>query len=280
MIRLLHALLGACAAIGLSAECAVAAEPRCAFIDVDTETHSAPKEQCFGMHLRCADRLGCFKGQLQFKPGFVNRPGEPEMRETAALFGYIDPLDVHWDVPTGFATDGASIPPAFKPFLGGSWHKNYIRAAVLHDFYIRRITANPEHVHRLFFNALLASGTPPDLARVMYAAVKKYGPQWTTVDMGEYMRRRQQNLAMIDRQNEAFRRQYEECLQRNFGRLRAAATAEWFRCALHEDQLVPDLVQVIEGAAQFIFDDFAKGKCVEVAKDKYECPALDLTGKQ
>jgi hypothetical protein len=221
--------------------------------------------------------VGCFKAPLQFKPGFVNRPGQVEMRETAAPFGYVDPLEVHWDVPAGFATDGATIPPALKPFLGGSWHKNYVRAAVLHDFYIRRVTANPEHVHLLFFHALLASQAPFDLASIMYKAVLRYGPRWTMIDLADYEHRRRQNLQLVEQQNAVRRRQYEDCMRRNFGRLQAATTAEWFRCALHEDQFIPDLVSVIEGAGQSILDDLAKGKCVEVAKDKFECPALDFT---
>jgi hypothetical protein len=280
MANRVYAPLVLAAIVWLTAGPGWASGPRCAYVDVDPVVHSPPREQCFGMNIRCAEAeraVGCFKAPLQFKPGFVNRPGEAEMRETAAPFGFIDPLEVHWDVPAGFATDGASIPPALKPILGGSWHRNYLRAAVLHDFYIRRMTAHPEQVHRLFFHALLASGTPFDLASIMYKAVLRYGPRWTMIELAAYERRRQQNLQLVEQQNAVRRRQYEDCLKRNYGRLQAAATAEWFRCALHEDQFVPDLVRVIEDVGRSTWDDFTKGTCVEVAKDKFECPALDLT---
>jgi hypothetical protein len=280
MANRLHAPLVLFAIAWLTAGPGWASGPRCAYVDVDPVLYSAPRQQCFGMHIRCSEAersVGCFKAPLQFKPGFVNRPGEVEMRETAAPFGFIDPLETHWDVPAGFATDGATIPPALKPILGGSWHRNYVRAAVLHDFYIRRLTAHPEQVHLLFFHALLASQTPFDLAAIMYKAVLRYGPRWTMIDLEDYERRRRANLQLVEQQNAVRRRQYEDCMRRSFGRPQAATTAEWFRCALHEDQFVPDLVRVIEGVGHATWDDLTKGKCVEVAKDKFECPMLDLT---
>ena len=49
-------------------------------------------------------------------------------------YGFIDPYGKEWNVPTGYKTDGASVPAAlwalYPPFTG-----NYRSAAVIHDYY-------------------------------------------------------------------------------------------------------------------------------------------------
>jgi hypothetical protein len=152
-------------------------------------------------------------------------------------------------VPAGFTTDGATIPTVFKPFIGGSWDRRYVRAAVLHDFYIRRITAHPDRVHRLFFHALLASGTAPDRASVMYRAVQKYGPRWKTIDLAAYERRRRAKLAEIKRKNEQFRRQSAICLEKKLealGLKRRGAHRQFQQCILSsEDHFKLQLIDVL-----------------------------------
>ena len=200
------------------------------------------------------------------------------MRETAAVFGYVDPLGVHWDVPAGFETDGASIPAAFKPFIGGSWTENYVRAAVLHDFYIRRLTAAPETVHRLFFHALLASGTEPDRAKLMYWAVRNFGPQWRSIDLAKYEAERQANIERVNRENEKFRAEYDACLERHLQALRPPASDQaWESCPLDAGhqfvlELLTTVRDVVQDSARTMVDDLKAGRCVEVAPDKFECP--------
>ena len=49
-------------------------------------------------------------------------------------YGFVDPDGMHWDVPAGYETDGASVPAAlwafYPPFTGA-----YRSAAVIHDYY-------------------------------------------------------------------------------------------------------------------------------------------------
>ncbi len=255
-------------------------DPRCAYVDLGQWLDAEPHMSCVDMHLACqpGQTFGCFKRSLVFEETVIQRPGEPEMRVLAEPFGYIDQFKVHWDVPTGFETDGASIPAAFKPFIGGSWTENYARAAVLHDFYIRRLTNDPESVHRLFFHALLASGTEPDRAKYMYWAVRNFGPQWKFVDLAAYEQARQANLERVRADNERFRAEYDACLERHLDALAGPpGSRPWESCPLDaRHEFILDLMTTardeVEKAAGSILDDFKAGRCIEVEPDKFDCP--------
>jgi hypothetical protein len=255
-------------------------DPRCAYVDLGQWLGAEPHMRCVDLERTCqpGETFGCFKRPLIFEETVIQRPGEPEMRVTAGPFGYIDQFNVHWDVPAAFETDGASIPAAFKPLIGGSWTEQYVRAAVLHDFYIRRWTNDPESVHRLFFHALLASGTEPDRAKYMYWAVRNFGPQWKSVDLAAYEQARQANLEQVRRDNERFRAEYDACLERHLDALAGPpGSRPWESCPLDAShEFILDLMTIakdeVEKAAGSILDDFKAGRCVEVAPDKYDCP--------
>lgn len=284
MGRILHpvAILGASifSLYGLSA--AAQAPPldlKCAYVEMGAGLYGEPTNHCFEMQFSCADgsEWGCFKRALIFREGWLREPGQPDRRVTADVFGYVDPAGMHWDVPAGYATDGASIPTAFKPIIGGSWTEKYVKAAVLHDFYIRRLTSNPESVHRLFFHALLASGLEPDRAKYMYWAVRSFGPQWKTIDIAAYERARQANLARIRQENAAFEAEYSACLERHLEELRHPSAAQWAVCPLDgKHQFILDLMTTVADevtkAGRTIMDDFNAGRCIEEAPDKYVCP--------
>lgn len=173
---------------------------RCAYVDVGLlPGTSEPKQSCFRLDMTClpSAKYGCFKVQLRFTDGWIEKPGEVRKRKLAEPFGYIDPDGVHWDVPAGFATDGASIPLFFQPLIGGPWTDNYVKAATLHDFYIRRRTANADAVHKMFYFALLADGTSQSRATQMYEAVARFGPQWKNVDMARVQATWEQRKAML-----------------------------------------------------------------------------------
>ena len=216
---------------------------KCAFVEVGVGLYGEPTNHCFDMQFNCpaGSDWGCFKRELVFREDWLREPGQPDRRVTAAVFGYVDPSGMHWDVPAGYPTDGASIPAAFKPFIGGSWTDKYVKAAVLHDFYIRRLTTNPESVHRLFFHALLASDLEPDRAKYMYWAVRNFGPQWKTIDIAAYETARQANLGRVRQENAAFEAEYSACLEQHLEELRNPSGAQWAVCPL-------------DGKHQFILD--------------------------
>lgn len=93
-------------------------------------------------------------------------------------FDYRDEDCRIWRAPKNFVSDGASIPQAFWSLIGGPWDGVYSNAAVIHDYECVRRTTAWEQVHKLFFRAMLAAGTEPLRAKLMYAAVYHCGPKW------------------------------------------------------------------------------------------------------
>jgi hypothetical protein len=84
-------------------------------------------------------------------------------------------------VPTGFCTDGASIPWPLSIVMNrwGRWR----RAACLHDYMLEQIKGETPHPNaptrkdadREFYEALLASGVWRVTAFVFWAAVRAWG---------------------------------------------------------------------------------------------------------
>lgn len=91
-----------------------------------------------------------------------------------------------WLAPEETLTDGASIPAVFVPVIGFPREPKFANAAALHDAYcgIGNETGPVYHaktwqeVHRLLYDALVASGTDPTKAKIMFAAVWLGGPRW------------------------------------------------------------------------------------------------------
>ena len=94
-------------------------------------------------------------------------------------FGYIDPRGVHWDVPVGYVTNGASIPPSLWAVVGGPFDGPYRDAAVLHDFYCEAKLRSSDDTHRMYYEASRARGTSENIAQTMYMGLVFGGPTWT-----------------------------------------------------------------------------------------------------
>ena len=84
------------------------------------------------------------------------------------------------EVPVGFTTDGASIPPLFWPMVGHPYSPSSLRAAILHDFLCRTRPAGFSSilVHRIFFETLMVDGCARPRAWSMWLAVRVFGPRW------------------------------------------------------------------------------------------------------
>lgn len=99
---------------------------------------------------------------------------------------FIDGEGRQWLAPEETLTDGASIPAVFVPIIGFPREPEFANAAALHDAYcgIGNETGPVYHaktwqeVHRLLYDALVASGTDPTKAKIMFAAVWLGGPRW------------------------------------------------------------------------------------------------------
>ena len=84
-----------------------------------------------------------------------------------------------WPVPKGITVDGASIPRALWAIVGGPFAGKYRRASVVHDHYCVTRDRDWRDVHRMFFEGCLADKVDLGQAKLMYAAVRRFGPRWT-----------------------------------------------------------------------------------------------------
>jgi hypothetical protein len=185
---------------GAAGSADVSATGRCAYVDVSLFGMAEPKQQCFSLDMTCGPEAqhGCFPSPLAFKDGWIDGGTRGKLRELSAPFSYIDREGVHWDVPAGYQTDGATIPMFFQPVVGGPWTDGYIKAAVVHDFYIRRGTVHADAVHKMFYLALLAAGNSQRRAQDMFLAVKKFGPQWKHAEVAAYEAAWRARKGMLD----------------------------------------------------------------------------------
>jgi hypothetical protein len=197
-MRFSHLFIILCCGVAGSEGAAAAA--CCAYVDVGMFDMTEPKQQCFSLDMSCAhdEQYGCFPTPLAFKDAWIDGGARGRLRELSAPFTYIDRDGVHWDVPAGYQTDGATIPVFFHPIIGGPWTDSYTKAAVVHDFYIRRSTVNADAVHKMFYLALLAAGNSQRRAGDMFFAVKKFGPQWKHVEVEQYKAAWQARKSMLD----------------------------------------------------------------------------------
>jgi Protein of unknown function (DUF1353) len=123
-----------------------------------------------------------FVGKLEFMPKDCESTGKCTL---VYDFGYIDPMKVGWQANAGLVTDGATIPFWAKPFIGGSFEKDFIKAAVIHDWYCDRSVRAWTQTHRVFYDALIASGVDSIKAKMMYYAVLVGGPKWLDLIKGK-----------------------------------------------------------------------------------------------
>lgn len=93
-------------------------------------------------------------------------------------FGYIDPRGLHWDVPVGYITNGASIPASLWSIVGGPFDGPYRDAAVLHDYYCEAKTRSSDDTHKMYYEAARARGTSENIAQTMYMGLVFGGPTW------------------------------------------------------------------------------------------------------
>ena len=83
-----------------------------------------------------------------------------------------------WLAPKGWSIDGASIPKAFWCSVGGPYEDTYRDASVFHDVACDQKTAHWQDVHYMFYTGMKCSGVDEEKAKIMYAAVYRFGPRW------------------------------------------------------------------------------------------------------
>lgn len=109
---------------------------------------------------------------------------------TDNVLEFVDANGMRWTAPRRTLTDGASIPTIFETIVGDRQRREFLLAAALHDAYcgvgneaLETYQTRAWHeVHRMFYEALIASDTPPAKAKAMFAAVYLGGPRWDDPD--------------------------------------------------------------------------------------------------
>ena len=124
---------------------------------------------------------------LKLEPEKIRLEGRAyDFQRVAERLDFVDGDGRNWHAPEKSLTDGASIPEIFVPLVGFPNEPRFVNAAAVHDAYcgIGNETGPVYHaktwqeVHRLFYDALVASGTPDGKAKIMFAAVWLGGPRW------------------------------------------------------------------------------------------------------
>lgn len=93
-------------------------------------------------------------------------------------FSYVDPKFNQWTAPKGAVLDGASIPRAFWTVVGSPYRGKYRYASIVHDYYCNARSRSWEAVHFMFYQACMAAGTGHTHAKLLYYAVRHFGPRW------------------------------------------------------------------------------------------------------
>lgn len=111
----------------------------------------------------------------------VEKEADRNMRLMEDFF-YFDPNGKRWPAPRGSIINGASIPwLLWNKWIGPPYVGNYRRASVVHDVACEmreKICKSSEIAHRMFYDACLCGGVSKKKAKVMYWAVRKFGPKW------------------------------------------------------------------------------------------------------
>lgn len=108
-------------------------------------------------------------------------------------FAFKDAEGTGWEARAGLPTDGATIPSWAQGIAGVPFTPAYIKAAVIHDHYCDRHVRSWRSTHRVFYDALLASGVERRWAAIMYFGVYLGGPKWATLVPGKPCVRNKEN---------------------------------------------------------------------------------------
>ena len=120
---------------------------------------------------------GRFEGALVVE-WVENRSGPDRDMRLLEPFIFWDGRGTEWAVPAGAVVDGASIPQLLWSFVGSPFVGDHRLASVVHDYFCTLKNRRWQAVHRMFYDALLASGVPRLRAKILYGAVYAAGPRW------------------------------------------------------------------------------------------------------
>jgi hypothetical protein len=120
-----------------------------------------------------------FEGNVDVR--WLVEDGEDRKLQLLADFSFLDSTGFKWEAKADDVIDGASIPEAiWSEIVGTPYIGDYRRASVVHDVACEKKIKTSRDAHRMFYEAMLADGTPEARALLFYTAVRLFGPQWET----------------------------------------------------------------------------------------------------
>lgn len=128
------------------------------------------------------DDWGSFDGEILTK--WLTNDGDDVLMELRGPLAFVRAtrfatrVGEHYPAHSGLIFDGASIPRFLWPIMGGPFEGDYRLAAIIHDQLCRDRCIPSPLVHRIFYEAMRASGVPGWRAWLMWAAVRVFGPRW------------------------------------------------------------------------------------------------------
>jgi hypothetical protein len=111
---------------------------------------------------------------------FIDTPGAPnrnvrvidDFTFTEAANGTV------WEAPSGSLVNGASIPQVLWSLVGSPFTGDYVYGSIVHDVACDTRARSWRDTHYMFYLACLAGGTRRGLAKLLYLAVRNFGPRW------------------------------------------------------------------------------------------------------
>jgi len=126
--------------------------------------------------------LAQFTGKFELAP-----PGCESAGQCTLTYNLLfkDPQGLEWQADARDKTDGATIPPWAQPIVGKPFDPMFVKAAAIHDHYCDRHVRSWRATHRVFYDALIATGVDVVKSKVMYYAVYLGGPKWVKLIVGK-----------------------------------------------------------------------------------------------
>jgi Protein of unknown function (DUF1353) len=94
-------------------------------------------------------------------------------------FTYKDRRKKPWMAPRESIVDGASIPRILWTMVGAPLNGEYRNASIVHDVECDLKREESDAVHLMFYEGCRCGGVGETKAKLLYAAVYYFGPQWT-----------------------------------------------------------------------------------------------------
>jgi len=116
-------------------------------------------------------------------PYFIGRPvtewlADGRLMRMKEPFTFVDASGLQWDVYEGTTIDGSSIPRMIWPMTGSPFVGRHRDASIPHDLFCRIRTRPSKMVHRMYYDACIASGVSGRSAKMKYWGVRRFGPKW------------------------------------------------------------------------------------------------------